>query len=209
MGSNALRATRRRRTPLATAVFIVLGSVAYAQAPTGDRSRDTPDFTVQVGGYIVADFSTRMSRYADLRRTLETGLPALTVTDDPADIERAEHALATQIRAARRGATQGEIFTPAIGMEFRKALLLAMNADTLVAIMDENPGAFSHRINGTYPKRRPLSTVPANILALLPRLPDDIQYRFLGRHLVLHDTRANVILDRLPCAIQCTDGQTM
>ena len=45
--------------------------------------------------------------------------------------------------------------------------------------------------------------LPANILAALPRLPDDIQYRFLGPHLVLHDIRANIILDRLPCAIRC------
>ena len=61
-------------------------------------------------------------------------------------------------------------------------------------------------INGTYPGKRPLSTVPANILARLPRLPDDVQYRFLGRHLILHDTRANLILD--PYAIRCADCDT-
>ena len=43
--------------------------------------------------------------------------------------------------------------------------------------------------------------MPINILAALPKLPDDIEYRFLGRHLVLHDTRANMILDRIPCAV--------
>jgi hypothetical protein len=41
----------------------------------------------------------------------------------------------------------------------------------------------------------------ALLAALLPKLPDDIEYRFLGRHLVLHDTRANMILDRIPCAV--------
>jgi hypothetical protein len=44
--------------------------------------------------------------------------------------------------------------------------------------------------------------VPPHILAVLPRLPDDIEYRFLGRHLILLDTRANVILDRIPYAVQ-------
>jgi hypothetical protein len=43
-----------------------------------------------------------------------------------------------------------------------------------------------------------VSTVPPNVLAALPSLPDDVQYRFLGRHLVLHGTRANVILDPDP-----------
>ena len=82
--------------------------------------------------------------------------------------------------------------------------LLEMTKDTVEAIMDENPGRFSHDINGTYPKERSVSTVPADILALLPQLPKDIQYRFLGRTLVLHDTRANVIIDRIPCALDCS-----
>ena len=75
----------------------------------------------------------------------------------------------------------------------------------IATIMDDNPGVFSRRINRSYPKKRPLSTVPPGILAVLPTLPADIQYRFVGRDLILHDTRANIILDRLPYAIQCTD----
>ena len=93
----------------------------------------------------------------------------------------------------------------AIGIEFREVLRLEMDADTWAAIMDDNPGEFLNRINGTYPGKRPLSTVPPNILARLPRLPHDVQYRFLGRHLILHDTRANLILDRVPYAIRCAD----
>jgi hypothetical protein len=103
---------------------------------------------------------------------------------------------------ARAGAKQGDMFTPTISVEFRKELTLEMDANTWAAIMDDNPGQFSNRINGTYPEEKPLSTVPPNILAVLPRLPDDIQYRFLGRHLILLDTRANVFLDRIPFAIQ-------
>ena len=67
--------------------------------------------------------------------------------------------------------------------------------------MDDNPGERSTRINGVYPEGRALSTVPPNILAALPRLPDDVRYRFLGRHLILLDTRANVILDCIPLAL--------
>ena len=77
-----------------------------------------------------------------------------------------------------------------------------MNAETWAAIMDDNPGALSTRINGTYPEKKPLSTVPPNILAVLPKLPDDVEYRFLGRHLILLDTRARVLLDGIPNAIQ-------
>lgn len=110
---------------------------------------------------------------------------------------------------ARAEAKQGDIFTPTISVAFRKALLLEMNANTWAAIMDDNPGELSVQINGSYPEGKPLSTVPPNILAVLPRLPDDIEYRFLGRDLILLDTRASVILDRIPYAIRCADSDKL
>jgi hypothetical protein len=186
-------------------LIVSVASVCYAQPATTNQTRDTPDFTVQVWGYIVADFSARVGDYAELRSELEKGLPALTVTDDPADIGRAVRALAKRIRVARAGAKQGDIFTPSISVEFKKVLILQMDSNTWAAIMDDNPGEFSNEINSTYKEGKPLSTVPPNILAVLPRLPDDIQYRFLGRHLILLDTRASVILDRIPFAIRSLD----
>ena len=150
----------------------------------------------------MTDFSTRVSAYFDLRSELEKGLPPRRVTDDPAEIRRAVRALSSKIRVARAEAKQGDIFTTTIGIEFRKVLLLEMNAQTWASIMDDNPGEFSARINGSYPNGRPLSTVPPNILAVLPALPDGIQYRFLGRHLILFDARASLILDQIPYAIR-------
>lgn len=196
---------RVKLTSLAAALVILIASVGYAQTSTTKQDRDPPDFRVQVWGYIIADFSARVWDYFELRNELARGLPTLTVTDDPAEIRRAIHELANKIRVARAEATQGDIFTPAISVEFRKVLSVETNADTWAAIMDDNPGEFSNQINGTYPEDKPLSTVPPNILAVLPRLPDDIQYRFLGRHLILLDTRANVILDRIPCALERAD----
>lgn len=181
--------------------------VGHAQTPAPNDGRQTPDFTIQVWGQAVTDFNARVSSYLELRNRLARGLPAPVVTDDPAEIRGAERALARKIRAARNGAKQGEIFTPTVSVEFRKALLVELSSNTRETVMDDNPGAFSHPINGTYPKGRPLSTVPINLLEALPRLPDDIEYRFLGRHLILYDARANVILDRIPCAIPRKNGR--
>ena len=197
-----------RQTSLAIAVALLVGSVGYSQTPTGSPDAENPTFKVQVWGYIAADFSARIWHYFELRSELEEGLPVLTVTDDPREIRRAQRALAKRIRDAREDAREGDIFTPAIAVEFREVLQLEMDADTWASIMDDNPGEFSNRINGTYSGKRPLSTVPPNILARLPRLPDDVQYRFVGRHLILHDTRANLILDRIPYAIRCADCDT-
>jgi hypothetical protein len=196
---------RLKHAFFAIAFMVLFSSVVTPQTPTTNQDRGTPDFRVQVWGYIVADFSARVGSYSELRSKLEKGLPPLTVTDDPAEIRMAVHALAARIRVARAGAQEGEIFTPTISFEFKKVLLLEMDASTWAAIMDDNPGEFSNQINGTYPEERPLSTVPPNVLAVLPRLPDDIQYRFVERHLILLDTRARVILDRIPYAIKYTD----
>jgi hypothetical protein len=192
---------RLRRTSLAAVLLVSFASVSYAQI-TGEHL-DGPVFRSQGWGYIVADFTIRVASYMELRRKLEKGLPSLVVTANPAEITRAQRALARRIRSARHGAKQGDIFTAGITAEFRNVLLPEMSDDVQEAIMDDNPGEFSLQINGTYPRGRTFSTMPANILAVLPALPDDIQYRFVGHHLVLLDIRANVILDRIDCAVQC------
>jgi hypothetical protein len=191
--------------PVILLVVAPLGSTQPVQT-NQDRPRDIPIFRVQIWGDAATDFSMRVRSYVELRSEMEKGLPALTVTDDPAELMRAADALAKRIRVARAKAKQGDIFTPAISVRFKKALLLEMNARTWADIVDDNPGAFSNRINATYPRRKALSTVPPNILAVLPILPGDIEYRFVGRHMILLDTRANVIIDRIPYAIQCPDS---
>jgi hypothetical protein len=195
-----------RHIYLAIVLMMSASFAGYAQVPEARPESQSPDFQVQVWGDIAADFRTRVASYVELRSQLEQGLPPLQVTDDAAEITRAERALARRIRVARAKAKRGDIFTPAVTGAFRKALVLEMDAQSWAFIMDDNPGAFSVRINGTYPAHKPLSAVPPKILAALPQLPETIQYRFLGRHLVLFDTKARVILDRLPYAIRFPRG---
>ena len=193
---------RSRTTSAIVGLILLPASAVFPQTPPPPATRP-PDFTVQIWGDAVADFSARMRAYFELRTRLEVGLPPLTVTPNPVDILVAEFALAQRLREARAGAREGNIFSRDISAAFRAALRPALDTETVTTILDENPGSFRHHIDGTYPKERSVSTVPANVLAILPELPADIQYRFLGRHLVLHDTRANVIIDRMTCAIQC------
>jgi hypothetical protein len=63
------------------------------------------------------------------------------------------------------------------------------------SIMDENPGVPSLTINERYPPSIPLSTMTPHILAALPKLPEDLEYRFIGVRLILLDTQADIILD--------------
>jgi hypothetical protein len=190
---------------LAIALCACMASIAAAQTPRDDPA--TPQFEelVIVRPTVRADFDARVLDYFALRTTLEEGLPAQHVTDNPAVTIKIQRQLARRIRRARAGARRGAIFTPAISAEFRRVLLLETTPEVLAVIKDDNPGQFSHRVNGDYPKRRTLATMPGTFLMVLPILPDGLEYRFLGPHLILHDTRANVILDTMPCAIACPD----
>ena len=182
--------------------MIALASAAGLQA-SSSQTPQKPDFQVQIWGDSAQTFIARMNAYAELRAKLEKGLKALAVTTKPVEILNAETALAERIRVARAKAKRGDIFSRSVRRGFRAALLAETDAGTCAAIRDDNPGDFDFRINGTYPKREPVSTVPPNLLAALPELPPDVHYRFLGRDLVLHDTRANIILDDIPEAIRC------
>lgn len=169
--------------------------------------RNTPDCTAPAWGDLATQFNAQLTAYDKLRTELEKGLPPLAVTANPGQTSDRVRALTNRIRVARGKSKQGDIFTPAIGVVFKQALLYEMDAHTFRILMDDdNPGEMLTQINGTYAIGKSLSTVPPNILAALPKLPADIEYRFVERHLILLDTRARLILDRLPYAIHHSDG---
>jgi hypothetical protein len=154
---------------------------------------------VNAEAQVLADFQSRISSYLELRKKADDGAPALKRTDDGGDIRAAQRDLAERIRAARSGAKQGAIFSPPIARHFRRLLRPELkDGDTVDAIRDDNPGAVRFAISGPYPDGEPLSTVPANVLAALPELPPQVEYRFVGKHLILRDTGANIVLDYIP-----------
>jgi hypothetical protein len=168
--------------------------------------RSKPDCTAPAWADLVPQFNARVSAYVELRSEMEKGLPPFAMTENPAETTATARALADKIRAARAKARQGDIFTPAMGPAVKQALRVEMNAHTWKVIMDDNPGEFLSQVNDVYPDGKPLATMPPNILAVLPKLPVDLEYRFVERHLILLDTRARLILDRIPYAIQYADG---
>jgi hypothetical protein len=52
-----------------------------------------------------------------------------------------------------------------------------------------------------YPVDAPVSTMPAPVLLRMPQLPKELEYRFVGKSLVLRDTEANIIVDVIPGAV--------
>jgi hypothetical protein len=56
------------------------------------------------------------------------------------------------------------------------------------------------RVNAPYPSV-PLQSTPPSLLLNLPPLPSEVDYRLVGRALVLRDVQANLIVDFVPNAI--------
>ena len=181
------------------AFFVACGFVVSDGAQHADRP--LPD------GAAVADFDRRVKAYAALRDELEQGAAKLDETAKPDELVAAERALAARIQQTRATAKHGDIFTPAIQARFRQLLNPEMQGvrgrNTRGIIQDEGPerDAVSFEVNRAYPKQQPLGSVPANILEALPPLPENIEYRFVDKHLILRDARANLIIDYLPNAM--------
>jgi hypothetical protein len=197
------------------AICLLVTSALFAQQTTRAPATPTPatgssstnTAAVQSGvdvnsdAKLMADFKAKVDDYVKLRKSLEKDVPPMKKTDNPEEIIRVERAIATKTRSARAQAKRGDFFTPATEPLFRRLINPVVKgtegAETKAAIKDDapEPAKIPFQVNGEYPKKEPLSTVPPDILKALPVLPEDIQYRFVGRHLILYDARPNIIVD--------------
>jgi hypothetical protein len=195
---------------LILALISILTTAVHSQnADQTDTASKSPDYKIEVTAYFepatLADFGQRLKGYLQLRTRLDGAAPTLRVTIDPDEITKAEDVLGNKIRVARAAAKQGDIFAKPFQDQAGRMLMVEVDEKTLAVIMGDNPGEFSFKVNGSYPKHKSVSTMPANLLQLLPALEDDVEYRFVGRRLILRDTKANIIIDEIPFALTCSD----
>jgi hypothetical protein len=156
---------------------------------------------VNAEALVLQDFKQRIDKYMELHKRLEKETPPLKKVDDPAKIHASQQALATAIRAERAGAKQGDIFTPEIADRLRRLIYPEVTGTkgvkTKEVIKEDAPQAIALKVNAPYTADA-LPTVPPNILANLPQLPEDLEYRIVGRDLILRDVHANLIVDFIP-----------
>ena len=168
-----------------------------AKAPAADQ-----DARVNPDAKLLVDFKERLDKYISVRKSADDYTPPLKKTTDPAEIKLAQDSLGKRIRDLNVNAKHGYIFTPEISALFRRLLHPEVtDKGTKEAIHDDNPGSVPYLVNAPYPDKEPLSTVPPDVLMQLPKLPTNVEYRFVGKHLILYDARANLIVDFIPNAI--------
>jgi hypothetical protein len=153
----------------------------------------------------VVEFERSVTRYAMLHRQLEGPLPPSHMSADARVVREATDALALAIQIARKDAQRGEIFTPQVTRVFQKRIAACLPPEQWAEILAEHAQDYPStvpalQVNGRWPGSIPFNYVPFQMLAVLPPLPAELQYRIVGRSLVLWDCHANVIVDIMPAA---------
>ncbi len=155
---------------------------------------------------IIRDFENRVADYVKLHKKVQAEAPAPKRTDSAAKIKEAQVTAAPKIRTARPEAKQGDIFTPEISELFRRLIATPLKGpdgpQIRASLRHAEPVDGIHlRVNAPYPEGVPLQSTPPSLLLNLPQLPPELEYRIVGRALVLRDVGANVIVDFIPGAI--------
>jgi hypothetical protein len=191
------RADSTTMTPAATPSAAVESTPPPQQPSTPPAQTGKP--LANVDAQALASLQERIKDYVALHRKLESTLPNLPKETTPEQIDTHQRALARLIQDARRNAKPGDIFTKDSRGVIRGLMQRVFGgpegAKLKASIMDENPGRLQLSVNSRYPDSVPLSTVPPMVLAGLPKLPEELEFRFIGRTLILMDVHAHIIAD--------------
>ena len=147
----------------------------------------------------MADFTKRVNDYLDLRKAVTRDYPDVTETGDPAKIHAREQALGKAIAMARANAKAGDVFGP-VAHQLLKIVNEDWNSRSPAdrkALLSEIPPGLTLKVNQPYPTHIPLATAPPKLLARLPMIPEELEYRLVDRRLLLRDRDANLIIDVL------------
>jgi hypothetical protein len=151
----------------------------------------------------LVQFTARVHDYVELHRRAAAGIEQ-PMCAEPEELARQTHALAAAIREARPRAREGDIFTFAASELFRAriaAIVRRTNFDVaaFLARHGGDEGDMEVPVFGTLLWPAHVALTP--ITRQLPELPPELEYRFVGRHLVLMDVGASMVVDVLRDAL--------
>jgi hypothetical protein len=155
---------------------------------------------------MVSAFEKRVKEYVSMREGLEGKLPKLSKDAKPEEIEAHKAALQKRVQAARAGAKQGDVFTPAAAQliratikdEFKGKERQELRKEVLVEAENKTVAV---RVNYPYPETQELLEMPPTLLLRLPQLPKQVRYRFVRGNLLLVDRENGLIIDYMTDAL--------
>ncbi len=177
----------RVRLCLVLGLFVLVGAFTGAQTPVNADAATIADFNKRVEGYVV------------MHHKLDSTLKEVPSDARPEQFIEHQRALAKLIRNERSQARQGEICPKPMRAIVRRLLAGVFRGpqgrEIKHSILDEYTGHIRLEVNGEYPEGVPFATVPPQVLQALPKLPEVLEYRFIGERLILLDVHAHLIAD--------------
>lgn len=193
----AIRARWRWLVGVALAIAL-LGS----SAPASERDAQV---RVNADAQLILEFTRLVEQYVQVHRKADQAVPEASNRATAEEVSAHVQAVARLIAQARGRSKQGDLFTRDIRAYFRRQIARAVSgpdgAQIKASIMEDNPGAIKLLVNGPYPDTIPIAFMPPQILEVLPKLPRELEYRFIGVRLILHDIHANLIADYIDDAL--------
>ena len=182
------------RRPLVAALVVLFASGVSA-APW--RNPQPP--RVNADAATIADFMKRVDGYVALHKKVESMLQEPSGDGRPEEVIEHQRAFAKLMQKQRADAKPGDIVTKPMRNVVRRLLASVFRGpegrEIKHSILDEYTANVPLQINSHYPENAPFSSVPPQVLQDLPKLPDVLAYRFVGRRMILLDPHGRLIVD--------------
>ena len=204
------RRRRGRRERIGQIIALILVATwSFSQPPVALARQTRPPSEAdqrELDAEGLEEFQEEVAEYVELRRRLDKELAPLPPKPPPESVHAYQAGLEKLLAAKRARSEEGDLFVSEVRPLLRRVcreVLAGPGGRALRAeIYDEAPKrTFRIRINTRYPSELPLSTVPYRLLSVLPPLPNEIEYRIVGRDLVLLDIDAQMVVDVLRNAV--------
>ena len=134
-------------------------------------------------------------------------VPGKAVADTGAEqsVRTRQSSLADALRTKlRQNAKQGDLVTPDMAAAITDEIQKAFNTpkrDLLLDELAEQNGSPANATSPTINQQLDAPRVPPRLMEILPPLPKQLEYDFVGRTLVLRDIDAAVVVDFIPNAL--------
>ena len=152
-----------------------------------------------------AGFEGRVREYTQKREELERELPPLAKQATAKEIAAHKDALLKKVLAHRKGVVRVQIFTPESEKMIRTIIVEQYPGRDRLELKKELAEAENKtvavKVNAVYPEAAELLEMPATLLQVLPELPKQVRYRFVGNNLLIVDRENHLIVDYMANAL--------
>ena len=178
---------------------LLLCNFIFYQAATGQSNLSPGEKKV------IKAFEKNVKEYSNLRERVEVQLPKLPKEATADQIENHKISFQKSVQAARRNAKPGNIFNPAAAQLIRKIIKDEFRgkdrSDLRIKVFEAETQGVPLRINFPYPDSKEQVEMPPTLLLILPQLPKQLRYRFVGRNFLLVDRENGLIVDYMTDAL--------